>query len=185
MKVWHRKGDRTVLLLAGMATIVAGTLVLVVLLTGTADERGQAIALHASADAGVMTIPGGSQPGSRELGPPPGREGRSDDVARSAGRNAAGDGRESGGGSDGAGDSTGAGGSSSSDPVGDLPAPVGETGGSEGRSGDTSVSVGEIEITVDPDDTSATVTVGDTEMTVDPRVSYLEERLRAATAASG
>jgi hypothetical protein len=166
MKVWHRKGDRTVLLLAGMAMIVAGTLSLVVLLTATADERGQAIALSASADAGVATIPGGSQPVSRELGPPPGREG-SDDVARSAGRIAAGGDRESGG-SDGAGDSTGHGGSSSSDPNGDLPAPPGETGGSEGGSGDTSVSVGDAEVTVDPDDTSATVTVGDTEVTVDP-----------------
>jgi hypothetical protein len=37
MKAWERRGDPTVLLLVAMAAIVAGTLILLVVLTATAD----------------------------------------------------------------------------------------------------------------------------------------------------
>jgi hypothetical protein len=164
--------------MVGLALVVAGTLILVMVLAATGEEPGRAGTLSPSTDAGTVTVAEGSRPGSAKKGPPPGRRGPGEASDRVEGGGKGAGGRR---GSDGdASDQAGAGGSAgaetaesgdpgSADPGPALPgSPGGGTEPPEEGSNGTTVSVGDVEAGLDPEEPSVTVSIGETDVTVDP-----------------
>jgi hypothetical protein len=175
-----RSNGRTIPLLVGLALVLAVTLILVMVLAATAEETGRAATLSPSAHGGIVTVPHGPLPAGGEDGPPPARRG-SGEAANPGGPG--GPGGRTGGGSDGDDPETASAGGTaehqttgSEDPASADPAPGHPEGGSGGGepdepgsgSGGTTVSVGDVGVTVDPEETSVSVSVGDAELTLDP-----------------
>jgi hypothetical protein len=176
-RVWLRTNGRTIPLMVGLALVVAGTLILVMVLTATGEEPGRGGTLSPSADAGTVTVPDGSPPAGGEHGPPPGRRApREASGHDGAGGKGPGGRRASDGGRS---DQAGGGGSAdaetpgSGDPGSGAPGPAvpGSPGKGTGEpnqgSGGTTVSVGDVEVALDPDEPSVTVSIGETDFTVD------------------
>ena len=159
-RVWSRGDGRTIPLMVGLALVVAGTLILVMVLTATGEEYGRAGTLSPSAGAGTVTVAGGSRPAGGEDGPPPGRRGPDEASDGDAPEQAA------------AGGTTGH--QTPGDPGSGAPGPAVPGSPGEGTeehdqgSGGTTVSVGDVEAALDPEEPSVTVSIGETDVTVDP-----------------
>jgi hypothetical protein len=153
-KVWPRRNGLTIPLMVGLALVLAGTLILVMVLSATGEEYGRAGTLSPSADAGTVTVPNGSRPASGEGAG--GRRASHGDAPEQA----AADGTTDA-------ESPGSGDLGSGAPGPAVPGSPGTEEPDQGSGGST-VSVGDLEVTLDPEEPSVTLSIDETEVTVHP-----------------